>query len=198
VARFFRESLAELSYFQALVRGLPARKASGQAHKIDERSAEGGHRVLAKVPRDPGMSSIFSERSFTLTPIQMKFLATEDHSMAVSKPPMLALFTNIGSESPQSVTWHVDEIFSPNELLVDVLTCTKVLADAQGGVTVPSVYGMPQVLMPAASIRQGGIVCPTIATGTRAKSAGLAEVRVTWAAIMASALFFVLYRGRWM
>jgi alpha-amylase len=127
----------------------------------------------------------------------MKFLTVEDHSMAVSKPPMLALFTNVGSEGSQGVTWHVDGIFSRNELLVDVLTCATVLADAQGGVIVPSVYGMPQVLMPAAAIRKGSIVCPSIATGTRAKSAGLAGVRVTWAAIMASAAFLVLYRGRW-
>jgi alpha-amylase len=128
----------------------------------------------------------------------MKFLAVEDHSLAISKPPMLALFTNVGSEDSRGVTWHVDDIFSKNELLVDVLTCTTVLADAQGGVTVPSVNGMPQVLMPAAVLRRGGIVCPSIATGTRAKSAGSAGVRVTWAAIMASAVFFVLYRSRLM
>jgi alpha-amylase len=133
-----------------------------------------------------------------LTSIQMKFLAIEDHSMVISKPPMLALFTNAGSESPQTVTWHVDNIFPPGELLVDVLTCAKVQVDAQGGVTVPCAYGMPQVLMPAAVLQQEGTVCPSIATGTRVKSAGLAGARVTWAAIMASASFFVLYRSRWM
>ncbi|KAH9980022.1 glycoside hydrolase family 13 protein [Lactifluus volemus] len=120
---------------------------------------------------------------FLTTP--MKFLAIEDHSMVVSKPPMLALFTNAGSESPQTVTWHVDKIFPPGELLVDVLTCAKVQVDAQGGVTVPCAYGMPQVLMPAAVLQQEGTVCPSIATGTRVKSAGLAGARVTWAAIMA-------------
>jgi alpha-amylase len=127
----------------------------------------------------------------------MKVLSVQDHSMAISKPPMLALFTNVGSESSQGVTWRVDPVFSPNEPLVDVLTCTKVMADAQGGVTVASQYGMPQVLMPAASLRQGGTVCPSVATGIRAKSAGLPGVRVTWAVVTASALFFVLCRGRW-
>ncbi|KAI9463807.1 glycoside hydrolase family 13 protein [Russula earlei] len=130
---------------------------------------------------------------FLTTP--MKLLAIQDHSMAVFKPPMLALFTNIGSESPRGITWQVDAVFPPKELLVDVLTCTEVMADSQGGVTVPSVYGMPQVLMPARSLRQGGAVCPSVATGIRAKSAGLPEVRVTWAVIMASILFFVLCRG---
>ena len=133
----------------------------------------------------------------TLILEQMKFLAIEDHSMIVSKPPMLALFTNIGSESPHGLTWHADAVFHPNEPLVDVLTCTKVSADAQGGVTVPCVYGMPQVLMPAAALRQGGTVCPELATGILAKSAGLPEVRVTSAVVVASALFFVLCRGRW-
>jgi alpha-amylase len=127
----------------------------------------------------------------------MKVLAVQDHSMAIFKPPMLALFSNIGTESSRAVTWQVDAIFSPNELLVDVLTCNRVLADAQGGVTVTSMYGMPQVLMPAVSLRQGGAVCPSVATGIRAKSGGLPGVRITWAVVTASALFFVLYRGRW-
>jgi len=39
----------------------------------------------------------------------------------------------------------VDTVFPPNELLVDVLTCTKVMADAQGTMTVTSVYRMPLV-----------------------------------------------------
>ncbi|KAI0264018.1 glycoside hydrolase family 13 protein [Gloeopeniophorella convolvens] len=133
---------------------------------------------------------------FVTTP--MKFLAIEDHSMAVSKPPMLALFTNIGSESPQGLSWHVDGVFQPNEPLVDVLTCTKVAADAQGGVTVPSVYGMPQVLMPAAALRKGGAVCPEAATGIRAKSGGLPAARVPWAFFAASVMFFAVCRARWM
>ncbi len=139
-----------------------------------------------------------SDCDSSLIVVQMKFLSIKDHSIVVSKPPMLALFTNIGSESPQGLTWHADAVFQPNEPLVDVLTCTKVSADAQGGVTIPCVYGMPQVLMPAAALRQGGTVCPGIAAGTLAKSAGLPEVRVTWAVVVASTLFFALYRGRWM
>jgi alpha-amylase len=127
----------------------------------------------------------------------MKFLAIQDHSMAISKPPMLALFTNVGTESPRGINWKVDAVFPPNELLVDVLTCTKVMADGQGGLNVPSVYGMPQVLMPAASLRQGGAVCPNVATGIRAKSAGLPGARVTWAVVIASTVFFVLCKGRW-
>ena len=119
--------------------------------------------------------------------------------MAIFKPPMLPSFANVGSESPWGITWQIDAVFSPNELLVDVPTCTKVIADVQGSVTVTSVYGIPQVLMPAVSLRQGGAVCPSVATGTRirAKSAGLPGVRVTRAVVMASILIFVACRGRW-
>ena len=85
---------------------------------------------------------------------------------------MLGLFTKTRGESLQGMTWKVDAVFSPNELLVDVLTCAKIMGDAQGGVTAQSVYGMPQVLMPAVSLRQGGAVCPSVTTGVRAKSAG--------------------------
>ena len=117
--------------------------------------------------------------------------------MVISKPPILGLFTNVGSESSGGVNWKVDAIFPPNEPLVDVLTCTKVMADGKGGVNVPGAYGMPQVLMPAAALRQGGPVCPNVATGILAKSAGLPGVRVTWAVVIASTLFVVLCRGRW-
>ena len=87
--------------------------------------------------------------------------------MAISKPPILGLFTNIGSESSRGVNWKVNSVFHPNEQLVDVLTCSKVTADEHWGVNIPSAYGMPQVLMPppAASLRQGGAVCPDVATG---------------------------------
>lgn len=110
---------------------------------------------------------------------------------------MLALFANIGTEGSRAVTWQVDAVFPPNEPLVDVLTCTRVMADAQGGVMVGSMYGMPQVLMPAVSLRQGGAVCPGVATGIRAKSSGLPGVRITWAVVTVSTVFFVLCRGRW-
>src|SRR5258708_12993808 len=122
----------------------------------------------------------------------MKLLAVEDHSMAISKPPVLALFANIGSENPRGVNWKVDAVFHPNEQLVDVLTCTKVMADEHGGGNIPSAYGMPQVLMPAASLRQGGGLCPRVATGPRAGGAGIPVRRVTRALVLSTTAFFVL------
>lgn len=57
---------------------------------------------------------------------------------------MLALLSNGGSStSPQ---WSVPNAgYSANEDLVDVLTCIKITADSNGGVTAKSTQGMPQV-----------------------------------------------------
>ncbi|TFY83786.1 hypothetical protein EWM64_g219 [Hericium alpestre] len=130
--------------------------------------------------------------NFLHTP--MKFLAIEDNSFAVSKPPMLALFTNIGSETSRTITWNVKEAgFSPHEDLVDVLTCSKVQADEKGGVKILSMYGMPQVLMPASTMTPGGDLCPGVATGRREKSMAPSNDRFISGALMfGSALFFIL------
>jgi alpha-amylase len=111
----------------------------------------------------------------------MKVLSVQEHSMEIFKPPMLALFTtNVGSEGlPVAITWQVD---APNEqLVIDVLTCTKVMADALGSVMVPSVYGMPQVLMPVVSLRQGGAVCPTVVWRREPESRRGAQVCLVYA-----------------
>jgi len=41
---------------------------------------------------------------------QIEVLSIQDYSMAIFKPPMLALFTNVGSETPWGITcitWQV-------------------------------------------------------------------------------------------
>ena len=63
----------------------------------------------------------------------MRVLTDQNHSMANFKPSMLVLFTNVGNKSPWGISWQIDAAFSLNELLVDVLTCTKVMVDAQCG-----------------------------------------------------------------
>ncbi|KAI0036501.1 glycoside hydrolase family 13 protein [Vararia minispora EC-137] len=84
-----------------------------------------------------------SSPNFLKTPMQ--FYAVEEHSVAVLKPPMLALLTNVGSDTSQGARWIVPRAFAPHALLIDVLTCAPVLADANGGVDIVSQYGMPQV-----------------------------------------------------
>ena len=57
---------------------------------------------------------------------------------------MLALLTNVGNSS--DVTWNVpDAGYRAHQELVDVLTCSTVVADKKGGVLVHSVQGHPQV-----------------------------------------------------
>ena len=79
--------------------------------------------------------------AFYTTPL--KFMSTTPNGMAVSKPPMLALLSNKGSSSnPQ---WTVASAgYKSGEALVDVLSCTSVTADDNGGVTVQGNQGMPQ------------------------------------------------------
>lgn len=101
----------------------------------------------------------------------MKFLSVEDHTFAVSKPPMLGLFTNIGSQSSETAIWNIEDTgYKPNEDLVDVLTCSKLSADSQGTVYSESYYGMPQLIMPMSVLEKGGPICPELATGTRAQT----------------------------
>ena len=65
--------------------------------------------------------------------------------MIASKPPLTALLTNAGSSS-SGVSWTApDGSFKKNEALVDVLTCTRMQATANGGLTVQVKNGLPQV-----------------------------------------------------
>jgi len=115
----------------------------------------------------------------------MTVLAVEDQSIAILKPPMLTLLTNIGSQGSKSVTWSVPTAgFSPNEQLVDVLTCNPVNADDKGGVNVVSLYGMPQVLMPVTTLSKGGTLCPDMAMGRRAANTATDLKVVSWTLLL--------------
>ncbi|KAF8885592.1 glycoside hydrolase family 13 protein [Infundibulicybe gibba] len=104
--------------------------------------------------------------AFLTTPV--KFLPQTDAStMMVSKPPMLALFTNAGNASASGLKWTVPAgTFKANEAIVDVLTCTASTADGSGGASVAVAGGMPQVILPATAMAKGGALCPSVATGT--------------------------------
>ena len=79
-------------------------------------------------------------------------------------------------------------VFPPNEPLVDVLTCARVMADAQGGVVVvASVYGMPQVLVPVRCC------CDSLRGAQRFTASRCAQLGQSSQPVH----FFVLCRGRW-
>ncbi|KAI0798144.1 glycoside hydrolase family 13 protein [Abortiporus biennis] len=100
----------------------------------------------------------------------LKFLQTSASNLAISKAPMLTLLSNVGaSGTPQ---WSVPNAgFQANEELIDVLTCTTLTADSNGGVTVKGSGGMPQVLMPTSTIPKGGSVCGSSGKGAQASAA---------------------------
>jgi hypothetical protein len=83
-------------------------------------------------------------------------------------------------------------VFLPNEPLVDVLACTRVTEDAQGGVQlVASVYGMRHVTASSA--------CSAVSLRQPKGGAEVYGIRTGCAVIAASAvqLFFMLCMGRW-
>lgn len=77
----------------------------------------------------------------------MQFLdADSSNTLVVSKPPLLALLTNIGSQQTSSVRWNVTHpVFEGGQQLVDVLTCRTFTAEENGGVSIQSDEGMPKV-----------------------------------------------------
>ena len=74
----------------------------------------------------------------------MEFLETNtNNTLAIWKPPMLALLTNAGSTSAH---WNVTRrLFKPHQHIVNILTCGVHVADERGGVTVESAAGLPKV-----------------------------------------------------
>ncbi|KAF9235849.1 glycoside hydrolase family 13 protein [Melanogaster broomeanus] len=93
-------------------------------------------------------AAIASEEYFLITPMQ--FLdANAENTLVVSKPPMLALLTNIGSQQMTSVRWNVTHpVFKRGEHLVDILTCRSYFSGENGGVSIQSDEGMPKVSVP--------------------------------------------------
>ncbi|KAN0101159.1 glycoside hydrolase family 13 protein [Tylopilus felleus] len=134
-------------------------------------------------------AAIKSEKYFLTTPMQ--FLdASSANTLVVSKPPLLALLTNIGSENTSSVRWNVTQpVFRNRQELVDVLTCRTFFAGDDGGVSIQSDGGMPKVLMPATSLK-GTKLCPqsaVLASGGRS----IGDV-VPWTTILTSMVVLVV------
>jgi len=102
-----------------------------------------------------------------------QFIAQQSASaLAISKPPLLTLLTNAGSNATSTqTTWTIPasaKLFKNNETVVDLLTCGVVYADKSGALNVTSDGGLPKVLVPASTLSKGSL-CPNIA----ATSAGV-------------------------
>ena len=93
-------------------------------------------------------------------------------ALALSKPPLLALFTNVGTNG-SSTSWTVSDAgYAANEALVDVLSCATLTADSSGGVAATSSGGLPQVIVPASALTKGGSLCGDQATGSGSATQG--------------------------
>lgn len=80
----------------------------------------------------------------------MSFPLASETTLAVSKPPMLALFTNVGTGG--SASWKVPKSgYGGNTQLIDVLSCTVVTTDSNGGLTTNTTSGLPQIYLPVSA-----------------------------------------------
>ncbi|KAJ6605370.1 alpha-amylase [Mycena vulgaris] len=110
-------------------------------------------------------------------------------AIALSKPPLLTLFTNIGATAPIQPTWSIPEgLYAPGTELVDVLDCTPLIIDASGTTVVGAKSGLPQVLIPASMLSKvgNGTVCVDMATG--ASSGAPRGQALSGLAVLAAAL----------
>ncbi|KAJ7447597.1 glycoside hydrolase family 13 protein [Mycena galericulata] len=92
-------------------------------------------------------------------------------TLMLSKPPLLTLFTNAGTNASVQPTWRIPAgLYAPNTTLVDVLARAPVaIAGSSGGgdgaTVVGAQAGLPQVLIPANMLSKAGAVCPALAQG---------------------------------
>ncbi|KAF7302332.1 Glycoside hydrolase family 13 protein [Mycena chlorophos] len=90
-------------------------------------------------------------------------------AVMLSKPPLLALMTNVGSSNNNQPTWVIPPgTYPANTTLVDVLACQKftINANASAGSGVTASGGMPKVLVPDTLLSKGGGgACPALAAG---------------------------------
>ncbi|CAK5267778.1 unnamed protein product [Mycena citricolor] len=94
---------------------------------------------------------------------------SDPSSIMLSKPPMLSLFTNIGTASSRQPTWTIPaRLYPVNSTLVDTLSCRKVAVNGTGGDTsVTAVQGLPQVLIPLSMLTAQAGLCPSLVTSAQ-------------------------------
>jgi len=88
----------------------------------------------------------------------MSFPLASETTLAVSKPPMLALFTNVGAGGAGS--WNIAKSgYSGNTQLIDVLSCTTATTNSDGGLTANTTNGLPQIYLPLSSLSASNKIC---------------------------------------
>lgn len=88
----------------------------------------------------------------------MSFPLASEGTLAVSKPPLLALFTNAGASG--TVSWKVPKSgYDGNTRLIDVLSCTVVTTNSDGSLSANTTNGLPQVYLPISALSSSGKMC---------------------------------------
>jgi alpha-amylase len=104
--------------------------------------------------------------------VKMSFPVASQTTLAVSKPPMLALFTNVGTSG--SASWNIAKSgYSGNTRLIDVLSCTVVTTNSDGGLTANTTNGLPQVYVPVSALPASSKVCTNNVTTGNSASRGV-------------------------
>ncbi|KAF9527904.1 glycoside hydrolase superfamily [Crepidotus variabilis] len=102
------------------------------------------------------IAGIFSNSSFYST--ASTFIPQSSSGLiALSKPPMLSVFTNIGSNFTGKVPpkWTIPssaKLFKGKKQVVDVLTCAYFKTDGSGGLIAYADNGFPRVFLPAEAL----------------------------------------------
>ncbi|KAF9650224.1 glycoside hydrolase family 13 protein [Thelephora ganbajun] len=109
-------------------------------------------------------------------------------TLAVSKPPMLALFTNVGSSGTAS--WKVPKSgHSGNTQLIDVLSCTILTTNSDGGLTTNTTNGLPRVYLPVSALSASNKICiNNLSTGNSAPGGAMPSLMLVGLASFVSLL----------
>ena len=80
----------------------------------------------------------------------MSFPEVTPTTLVVYKHPLLALFTNVGSNGTAS--WNVRGTnWAPGTELLEVFSCKRVFVDRTGGLVASSIGGQPQLYIPSSA-----------------------------------------------
>jgi len=128
------------------------------------------------------------------TTVPMSFLMQSNNAtLVVRKPPLVALLTNVGNSSKATTTWTIpgsSGVFKGGESVVNVLDCKTLTVASDGGLSVSVESGMPQLLLPASMLSKSGDLCPKVASG---KSGAGFSARANWS-VIGGVLVFALVK----
>ncbi|KAJ6505806.1 alpha-amylase [Mycena vitilis] len=124
--------------------------------------------ALVKALNTARRQAMAANGGFLTTPA--KYLPQPDpHTLALSKPPLLSLLTNVGlpaNDSVPATSWRIPAgVYPSGTILVDVLACRAFTVAGDGDTTVQAEEGMPRVLLPVGALTRAGGACPALASG---------------------------------